>query len=202
MLADLTHAYGTSQATRQVIANGITSSPSAGAHGKQPFALAAGRLWDVAKNLKTLTAAAERLPEATITVAGDPGDMDTGRCRSLGVLGTEALADQRRRAAVFAAPARYEPFGLAILEAARDHCALVLGDIPSLRELWDGAAVFVDPGDSGSLTVAIEELLASPAQAQRFGELAHRRSLRFGAGPMAGAYHALYDSLAGKALAA
>ena len=34
-------------------------------------------------------------------------------------------------------PARYEPFGLSILEAALSGCALVLGDLPSLRELWD-----------------------------------------------------------------
>ncbi len=31
-------------------------------------------------------------------------------------------------------PARYEPFGLSVLEAALSGCALVLGDIPSLRE--------------------------------------------------------------------
>ena len=46
-------------------------------------------------------------------------------------------------AAIFAAPAHYEPFGLGILEAAASGCALVLGDIASLRENWDGAAVFL-----------------------------------------------------------
>ena len=39
--------------------------------------------------------------------------------------------------------ALYEPFGLAVLEAAQAGCALVLSDIPTFRELWDGAALFV-----------------------------------------------------------
>ena len=38
---------------------------------------------------------------------------------------------------------RFEPFGLAVLEAARAGCALVLSDIATFRELWDGAALFV-----------------------------------------------------------
>ena len=50
-------------------------------------------------------------------------------------------------ASIFALPARYEPFGLSILEAALSGCALVLGDLPSLRELWTGAAMFVPPDD-------------------------------------------------------
>jgi glycogen(starch) synthase len=45
-------------------------------------------------------------------------------------------------------PARYEPFGLSVLEAALSGCALVLGDIASLREVWGGAACYVRPGDS------------------------------------------------------
>ena len=49
------------------------------------------------------------------------------------------------RAAIYALPAHYEPFGLSILEAAMSGCALVLGDIPSLREIWGDAAVFVHP---------------------------------------------------------
>ena len=57
-------------------------------------------------------------------------------------------------AAIFARPARYEPFGLAILEAAQAGCALVLGDIPSLRELWADAALLrrrrATPGAAGA----------------------------------------------------
>ena len=56
-----------------------------------------------------------------------------------------------RRATVYVAPSRYEPFGLAPLEAALAGCALVLSDIATFRELWDGCAEFFAPGDPAAL---------------------------------------------------
>ncbi len=58
------------------------------------------------------------------------------RGEAVGRLGPEEMREQYARAAIFAHPARYEPFGLSVLEAALSGCALVLGDISSLRELW------------------------------------------------------------------
>ena len=46
--------------------------------------------------------------------------------RLLGQLDREALAVADGSAAIFAHPARYEPFGLVVLEAALAGCALVL----------------------------------------------------------------------------
>ena len=60
------------------------------------------------------------------------------------------------RAAIYALPARYEPFGLTALEAGLSGCALVLGDIPSLREVWGETACFVPPDDRD----AVIEVLA------------------------------------------
>ena len=68
----------------------------------------------------------------------------TTACARSGPLGRAAMdAVAARRASIYAEPARYEPFGLAALEAARAGCALVLGDIPSLREVWGDAALYV-----------------------------------------------------------
>jgi hypothetical protein len=67
---------------------------------------------------------------------------------------------------VSAAPARYEPFGLSILEAAGDRCALMLGDIPSLREIWDSRAQSVAPGDHEALLAALATLLSRPERAR------------------------------------
>ncbi len=53
------------------------------------------------------------------------------------------MATAYAAATVFASMARYEPFGLAVLEAAQAGMRLVLSDIPTFRELWDGAAIFV-----------------------------------------------------------
>ncbi|MGE3704921.1 MAG: glycosyltransferase, partial [Vicinamibacterales bacterium] len=92
-------------------------------------------------------------------------------------------------------PARYEPFGLSILEAARAGCALVLGDIPSLRENWTDAAVFVPPDDHDALAAAITRLIETPAERTRLGWRAGVRARRFTARRMADAYVAAYGGL-------
>jgi glycosyltransferase involved in cell wall biosynthesis len=66
------------------------------------------------------------------------------------------------RAAIYVLPARYEPFGLSALEAALSGCALVLGDLPSLREIWGETAVFIPPDDSEALHSAVSALIGSP----------------------------------------
>ena len=46
-----------------------------------------------------------------------------------GQLTTAEVRNVINTASIYALPARYEPFGLSILEAALSGCALVLGDI-------------------------------------------------------------------------
>lgn len=102
---------------------------------KDSFVLSAGRVWDVAKNIAALETAAAELPWP-VYVAGEglgpDGRIDSlVHLRALGQLDGETLAGYMARAAIYALPARYEPFGLSVLEAALSGCALVLGDIPS-----------------------------------------------------------------------
>src|SRR6202162_3625024 len=66
-------------------------------------------------------------------------------------------------AAIFVAPASYEPFVLSILEATLSICALILGDISSLRENWNGAASFVPLDDPAELIDVIENLISNRA---------------------------------------
>ena len=61
--------------------------------------------------------------------------------------------------AIYASPARYEPFGLGVLEAALSSCALVLGDSPTLREPWSDAALFVPPDDHDALLTALADVV-------------------------------------------
>lgn len=166
---------------------------------KEPIVLAAGRVWDEGKNIATLDAVAAGLPW-TVAVAGDTCGPD-GRERplrnalALGRQPPEEMARWFGRAAVFAHPARYEPFGLAPLEAALSGCALVLGDIPALRELWNGAALFVPPDDRSALANALKRLCTD---ANRRGDAARRarlRARRYTAGRMAGDYRRAYLSL-------
>ena len=121
----------------RVVANGVAPEPSA--VREAPFVLAAGRLWDEAKNVEALVRVAPRLAWPVVS-----------RRRRLSVRRTQSLrrasASSTRRAQrgraigwrarrSSALPARYEPFGLAAAGGGAARCALVLGDIPSLREV-------------------------------------------------------------------
>ncbi len=157
--------------------------------------LSAGRFWDEAKNLASLHRAADGL-EGEVCVAGDdrgaPPSRDVIR---LGPLDRRDLLQRLRAASVYALPARYEPFGLSALEAAMCGCALILGDIPSLREVWGEAAVFVPPDDPAALTHAANRLLHDPAQRHRWAAAAGERARRYAAEAMAGRYVSLYHHL-------
>ena len=165
MLAELRRLYAVGDRGR-VIHNGVSPQPAPPAD-KEPFVLAAGRLWDEAKGLDVLDAVDFAWP---VRVAG-AGGATTRRAELLGSLPRTELRALMGRAAIFAHPARYEPFGLVVLEAALAGCTLVLGDIPSLRELWDGVAYFVAPGDARSLAVALDEAAAAPRSAEQRARL-------------------------------
>jgi glycogen(starch) synthase len=160
-----------------------------------PFVLGSGRFWDAGKNLAGLDVAAEGLAWPVV-VAGDLGEGPAPRhAQGTGRLDPTALAGLRREAPIYAAPALYEPFGLGILEAARDGCALVLGDIPSLRELWDGAATFVDPRDPQALHDALERLIEDAPLRASLAEQAQRRAVEYPIDGTAAAYRRLYRQL-------
>jgi glycosyltransferase involved in cell wall biosynthesis len=160
---------------------------------KEGFVFSAGRVWDEAKNVSTLKKAAAGLP-CPVFLAGEGGDRHRNVVQ-LGRLSTEELACWLGRASIYALPARYEPFGLSVLEAAMSGCALVLGDISSLRENWADAAVFVDPNDSEGLHRELRRLLANPKEAEQLGKLALERSARFDLTCMGERYLELYDEL-------
>ena len=166
---------------------------------KEPFVLGAGRVWDDAKNLGTLDRAATRL-DWPVVVAGEQAHPDGGGSRlqaahATGALDFSELAGLLARAAVFAAPARYEPFGLAALEAALSGCALVLGDIPSLREVWGDAAAYVHPDDEGGLVEVLDGLLGDPGLVAARGADARRRAARHTPAATAAAYLDAYRRL-------
>lgn len=197
MLESLNGLYGP-LARKRVIVNGRDPSLYR-PRPKQPFVLSAGRVWDKAKNIAALDAVAPRLAWPVL-VAGDAHGPDGTHApprhvRYLGRLPSEELARVFGRAAVFALPARYEPFGLAALEAALAGCALVLGDIPTLRELWDGAALFVDPDDEAGLAERLNRLAADPALRRDLAGRARRRALAYGAARMARDYRQAYADL-------
>ncbi len=168
-------------------------APARSACGRPRAALAVGRFWDEAKDAATLDHAAGLL-DAPVLAAGslrgpDGATMRLTSARGLGALDEPALMEAFAGARAFVSTARYEPFGLAVLEAAQSGLALVLSDIPTHRELWDGAARFVPPSDAAGFAAALAQVLDAP---ETLAEAASRRAARYSAAAMARATLALH----------
>ena len=167
---------------------------------KEEIVFAAGRVWDPAKNLMALDELARGLAWP-VYVAGEQRHPDRERgpgashMHLLGCLPSRSVAEWLTRASIYAFPARYEPFGLSVLEAALAGCALVLSDIPTLRELWDGKAVFVQLDDPGTLRLATEALIQDPHLRQTLAMRARRHALSLTPRRMALSYSRLYAEL-------
>lgn len=170
------------------IAAGLQPAP------KQNMILAAGRMWDKAKGLAALGVTASDL-HWPVRVAGETGPTDFGALQSLGNLPQAELHQLMRRSAIFVSPARYEPFGLAVLEAASAGCALVLSDIRSFRELWADAALFVPPGDTGLLRIALQSLIENEPRRAALQAAAFARSQTYTLARTTEAYLQLYAEL-------
>jgi glycogen synthase len=145
--------------------------------------LAVGRVWDEAKNMAALDRVAPGLAWPVV-VAGprkhpDGGTVRLRGARTLGVLAGNELADAYASASIFALPALYEPFGYSPLEAALSGCALVLGDIPSLREVWGDAACFVPPRDDQALLQTLRWLIAEPRVRKEYAKRALARAAEY-----------------------
>lgn len=158
--------------------------PRRPADGRRRAVLTAGRLWDEGKNIAVLDRAAARLGSpihAAGPLSGPHGvAVRFSHLHHLGELNDAQLAAEYAKSPVFASPSRYEPFGLAVLEAAQAGMALVLSDTPTFRELWDGAARFVDPSDPDEWTAALREVLDDAEARARLADAALIRSRDYG----------------------
>jgi glycogen synthase len=167
VLDDLATNYAFDGAA-SVVSNG--RAPWGAVRTKEPLVAGLGRFWDQAKNVSALERVADRIPWP-VTIAG-PGT-PTGR------LTQAQAAVLLGRASIFASPARYEPFGLAALEAAQAGCALVLGDLASQRELWADAALYVPPDDDEAIASTLELICTDEQLRSEMATRAGRRAERY-----------------------
>lgn len=176
----------------EVIANGRTIPLQEGA-GRQLRAVTAGRLWDEAKDICMLAQVSSPVP---LYVAGpmkhesSRAPVEMGAATLLGPLPEDELLQCFRESAIYICTSRYEPFGLAPLEAALCGCAVLARDIPSLREVWrDGARYFCDPQ---SLSALLDEFAADPDSLCAAQRRSYRRARSFSAEKMVKSYQAQY----------
>jgi len=171
----------------------------------QDIVFTAGRLWDEGKNLRTLDEAADRIAvpfkAAGSLVSPDGAALSFKALQPLGMLDGAVLAEHLGSRPVFASAALYEPFGLAVLEAAQAGCALILSNIPTFRELWDGAAIFIDARDAGGFAHAIEDVLHDGSARLKAGQAAQERARRYTPATMASRMAAHYAAVQRRAAA-
>lgn len=204
MMEQLVRYYGVPRHC-EVIHNGRTPALFNPHISKEDRIVTAGRIWDRGKNAALLLRTNMPAPVFIVGSDRDPSEQDLPFVLGEGERNVhlEPQQDERQmiqilgRAAIYAAPSQYEPFGLAPLEAALSRCALVASDIPSLRELWEGAAIFFRNNDAEALRLALELLNSDSKLRRKYANLAYDHARRyFTADLMVERYVSLYRSLA------
>lgn len=159
----------------------------------------AGRLWDRVKNTALLDAVAALLPvpfhAAGPTVAPHGETIAPRYLRLLGTLDPPALASEYCQAPIFVSAASFEPFGLAVLEAAQAGCPLVLSGIDTFRELWTGAALIVPDDDAQAYADAIGRIRTEPGLREHLSQASRQRAARYTPAAMAAGMLAIYRAL-------
>jgi len=171
-------------------------------NNKRDFILtAAARAWEPNKNLRTLDEAAATLPWP-LFLAGNLQPHDAGEAPAayrhldpLGQLHQGDLANWMSLASIYAHPALHEPFGVAVLEAALSGCALVLSDIPSLREIWRDAALYVPPAQPRLWSNTLHRLIQNAPLRVTMAARARRHALNYHPEQMAESYVEAYTDL-------
>ncbi len=175
-----------------VIPNGRTLDAVSSAARKLQ-AVTAGRLWDEAKNISILCEVKSPIP---LLVAGeahdDFGASATGHITSLGMLSQNDLLNLFCESSIYICTSRYEPFGLAPLEAALCGCAVIANDISSLREVWADSALYFSGAES--LTSLLRELRDSPERLRTARIQSFQRAGLFTAQRMTKGYLQVFQS--------
>jgi glycogen synthase len=209
MLREACRYYGEPR-RKAVVYNGRDPNIFSAVQPKQGYGISVGRLWDAGKQptlllrndlpILTLLVGSEQSPQGAVASA------QSGRTYpKLRMLGPQTEAQLRQllaRASLYIATSRYEPFGLAPLEAALSRCAIIANDIPSLREVWDDAAVYFEANNSKELLLTIQELASNTPLVREYADRAFQRARTiFNSDRMAEEYLALYRSLVGTEVA-
>lgn len=159
----------------------------------------AGRMWDEGKNAAVLDRAAA-LTMAPFRAAGptagpNGATVELRHLEALGPLSEAQMQEQLAQRPIYVSAALFEPFGLAVLEAAQSGCPLVLSDIDTFRELWSDAALFVPARDEEGFAAAIGRLLSDADLRSEYAHAARNRARAFGLDAFVADMISLYNGL-------
>jgi glycosyltransferase involved in cell wall biosynthesis len=171
---------------------------------KENRVLSVGRLWDAGKQVSLLFDDDQSVPVDIVGSEKEPGDENghpkgkvfRRRVELLGEQSQRCLRDLYGIASIYAATSRYEPFGLAPVEAALSRCALIANDIPVFRELWGDSALYFRQNDGKDLARSIRWLSSDQELRKKYSDAAYEKACEdFTAERMIDQYKCLYQTM-------
>ncbi|NJK85981.1 MAG: glycosyltransferase family 4 protein [Bacteroidales bacterium] len=178
MLNSLLLNYGFPK-SRKVIYNGVNPKEFY-SDNKEKYIFCMGRLWDDAKNINTVLKASS-LIGYPVYIAGENKVLNQSviprNVFFTGQLSITEIAGWLSNASIYLLPVKYEPFGYTFLEAAFSGCVLMTGDIQSMHEIWNGAAVYVDPDNEIQIAHEINRYMGDKKLRNSMAEKARKRAL-------------------------
>ena len=117
-----------------------------------------------------------RLPDARLRIVGAAPAITHPQIEVLGRVPLDRVKQLLTQSTLLCLPSRFEPFGIAVLEAFAVEIPAVVTRIGALEHLvTDGeTGRVVPPGDIPALADALTDLLSDPEKSQRFGQNGHR----------------------------
>ncbi len=206
-MLDALSRYYVQPASALVIHNGRMPELFDADQAKTDLVLSVGRLWDAGKHVALLLEREQNVPVCIVGWEHEPGTEKRSRIgqvpSNVQLLGSKSQPELRTlyaKAAIYGGTSRYEPFGLAPLEAAFSRCALVLNDNPVFHELWDGAALFFKKDDPDDLAGVIYELSTDELRRREYSDRAFAHALaRYSANGMVESYERIYHTISAAA---
>jgi glycosyltransferase involved in cell wall biosynthesis len=127
--------------------------------------------------VRALPAIRAEHPDAVLVVLGEGPERPGLAAESVYLPGRVGdVAAWYRRAELVVHPARWEGFGIALLEAMLAGKAVVASAVSSAPEIVADAGVLVPPDDPTALATAVCELLGDPARTHELGTAARERA--------------------------
>ncbi len=209
---EIVELMGVSRERVTVVHGGVDErfAPTADAAGaaralglERPYVLTVGSLV-ARKNLAALEPAGRELAARGVELVAAGGgrpqlraEQGPGAVRALGHVDDDLLPGLYAGARAFVLASRHEGFGLTCLEAMASGVPVVAADRAALPETTGGAALLVDPEDSGQIASALGRALEDEPLRQRLSAAGLARAATLSWDRAAREVDALLASLAG-----